>query len=127
MERSMPTRQEVARFLADFKAAIALGYVHWLPRPADRQHLINLGITQNQALDCIKKLTPDNYCKGPEPDDTKPDRSVWIFGCDVIGIEAYIKLALQPDNRKRNVVHGLIWSFHRSDRPLKYPLHEDET
>ena len=123
----MPTRQDVARFLADFKATITLGFVHWLPRPAERQHLVGLGgITQNQALEFIKKLTPDNYCKGPEPDDTKPERSVWIFGCDVYGTEAYIKLALQPDSRKRYVVHGLIWSFHCADYPLKYPLREDK-
>jgi len=122
----MATRQDVARFLADFKAAIDLGYLHWLPRPADRQHLIDLGVTQNQAVECLKSLTPENYSKGPEPDDTKPDRSVWIFGCVVHGVEAYIKLALQPDNRKRHVVHGLIWSFHRSDHPLKYPLRQGE-
>ena len=118
----MPTRQEVARFLAEFKAAIALGYVRWLRRPPDRQHLIDLGITQNQALECIKMLTPDNYCKGPEPDDTKPERNVWVFGCDAGGVEAYVKLALQPDDRKRHVIYGLIWSFHGSDYPLKYPL-----
>ncbi|MEN6493142.1 MAG: hypothetical protein ABFD16_02515 [Thermoguttaceae bacterium] len=118
----MPTRQEVAEFLAEFKAAVSLGYVHWLPRPADRQHLIDLGITQNQALECIQHLTPDNYCKGPEPDDTKPDRCVWVFGDDIGGVEAYIKLALQPDKRKRHVTHAMIWSFHKADYPLKYPL-----
>ena len=88
----------------------------------DRQHLIDLGITQNQALEYIERLTPDNYSKGPEPDDMKPDRDVWVFGHDVGGVEAYIKLALQPDNRKRHVVHALIWSFHKADHPLKHPL-----
>ena len=91
---------------------------------------LTLGLPRTKPSECIGKLTPDNYCKGPEPDDTKPERSVWIFGCDVQGAEAsagYIKLALQPDNHKRHVVHGLIWSFHRSDYPLKYPLQEDET
>lgn len=80
----MPTRQEVAEFLAAFKAAISLGYIRWLPRPADRQHLIDLGITQNQALEYIQQLT--------------------------------------PDNRRRHVTHALIWSFHKADYPLKYPL-----
>jgi len=103
----MPTRQEVARFLADFKAAVSLGHVHWLPRPADRQHLIDLSITQNQALECIQQLTPDHYCKGPEPDDTKPDRSVWMFGHDVGGVEAYIKLAMQPDREHFGFVGGI--------------------
>lgn len=118
----MPTRQDVAEFLSEFKSAIRLGFVTWLPRPADRQHLVDLNITQNQALEIISGLTPDEYSKGPDPDDTKPDRNVWVFGATVGADEAYIKLTLQPDNKRRTVVHGLIWSFHKADRPLQYPL-----
>ena len=123
----MPARQVVAEFLSDFKGAVALGYVHWVPRAEDRQHLIDLGITQNQALELIKQLTPDNYSQGPEPDDSKPDRDVWVFGCDAGGSEAYIKLALQPDNKRKHVVHGMIWSFHPADFSMKYPLRKETT
>ncbi len=123
MERHVPTRQQVAQWLSEFKAAVTLGYVKWLSRPAERQHLVDLGINQNQALELLRRLTPDNYSKGPEPDDSKPDRDVWVFGCDVAGTEAYIKLALQPDNKRRNVWHALIWSFHPADHPMSYPLH----
>ena len=118
----MPTRQEVAEFLSDFNTARRLGFVGWLTRPADRQHLIDLNITQNQALDVIQELTADNYSKGPEPDDVQPNRSVWMFGADVDGVEAYIKLTLQPDAKRRSVIWGLIWSFHRAEFPLHYPL-----
>ncbi len=124
----MPSRQEVAQFLREFKAAVSLGYIRWLPRVEDRQHLIDLNITQTMALDLIQALTPDNYSKGPDPDDTNPDREVWIFGCEVTGgVEAYIKLALQPHTRKKNVTWGLIWSFHKADYPLSYPLKENQS
>ncbi len=121
----MATRQQVSQFLSEFKATVTLGLVCWVARLAERQHLIDLEITQNQALELILKLTPDNYSKGPEPNDTKPDRDVWIFGCDAGGTEAYVKLALQPNIQKKHIVHGLIWSFHKADHPLNYPLREN--
>ncbi|MHB8974705.1 MAG: hypothetical protein ACYC3X_30110 [Pirellulaceae bacterium] len=119
----MPTRQEVASFLGDFKAALSLGYVHWINR-ADQTKvsLSGLGITRNQAFDYLHSLTPDNYSKGPEPDDFDETRQVWIFGCDVDGTEAYLKLTMKPDPRRKTVVNALIWSFHAAEHPLKYPL-----
>ena len=120
----MPTRREVAQFLNEFKAAVTLGpdYVRWLPRSPERQHLIDLGIAENRALELIKGLTPDSYSQGPMPDDKKPDRDVWVFGCKVDDTEAYIKLALQPHSKKKHVVQGWIWSFHAADYPMTYPL-----
>ena len=119
----MPSRQEVSRFLGELKAAVTLGYVHWLNRAAEsKAPLSGLEITRNQALDVLQGLTPDNYSKGPEPDDFNVDRDVWTFGCDVNGTEAYIKLAMQPDPKRRTVVNALIWSYHAAEHPLKYPL-----
>lgn len=121
----MPTRPTVARFLDEFKAALTLGYVRWLRRSAEgKAHLSGLGITQNQAIRCLQLLTPDNYCKGPEPDDFEPTRDVWIFGSDVAGTDAYIKLTLQPDPKKRTVVYAVIWAFHAAEYPMQYPLRE---
>jgi hypothetical protein len=71
--------------------------------------------------DYLLGLTPDNYSKGPEPD---AQRDVWFFGCDVEGTEAYIKLALERDKRRRTVVHAVVWSFHAAEYPVKYPLRE---
>ena len=119
----MATRQGVAQFLNEFGAAITLGFEKWLPRSEDRQHLIDLNLTQNQALEVIKQLTPENYSKGPEPDDTRPERSIWVFGADINGVEAYIKLALQ-EHPPKSIVYGLIWSFHKADFPMTYPLRQ---
>ena len=123
----MPTRQEVASFLGDFKAAISLGYVHWLTRSDEtKAHLSGLEVTRNQALTCLQSLTPDNYSKGPEADDFDETRQVWTFGCDVNGTEAYIKVAMKPDPRRQTVVNALIWSFHAAEHQLKYPLRDDD-
>ena len=119
----MPTRQQVAQFLNEFKAALSLGFVRWLERSAEgKAHLSGLNINRNQAVEYLHSLTPDNYCKGPEPDDFESTRYVWVFGSDVEGTEAYIKLTLQPDPRKRTVVHALIWSFHAAEYRMQYPL-----
>ncbi|NQU23443.1 MAG: hypothetical protein HQ567_19350 [Candidatus Nealsonbacteria bacterium] len=121
----MPKRQTVAQFLSEFKAALSLGYGRWLRRSdTAKAHLSGLEINRDQAEKHLLALTPDNYSKGPEPDDFAPQRSVWCFGCDVAGTEAYIKVALQPDRRRRTVVHALIWSFHASEYTVKFPLRE---
>lgn len=121
----MSSRLQVAQFLRGFKAALTLGHIRWLQRSDEtKAHLSGLDITRNQAEECLLRLTPDNYSKGPEPDDFEVQREVWFFGCDVNGREAYIKLALQPDRRRRTVVHAIIWSFHAAEYPVKYPLRE---
>lgn len=121
----MANRQQVSQFLREFKAALTLGYVHWRRRADPRKaHLSGLEINRDQAMVLLNALTPENYCKGPDPDDFEPTRQVWVFGCDVYGTAAYIKVALQPDNRRRTVVHALIWAFHASEYQMKYPLRE---
>src|SRR3972149_1578057 len=115
MARQLPTRQEVAGFLTDFKHAAAIGWVQWLPRRYDRPHLAGLEIMKSEAIELIKQLTPGNYSSGPEPDHVNPSRRVWVFGRHGAGTEADIKLALQPDKTKRHIVYGLIWSFHGAD------------
>ena len=119
----MPTEQEVSQFLNDVKAAIRLGYVHWIDRADSKKApLSGLKISVDQALHYLMALTAEDYCRGPDPDDFKPDREVWCFGCNVVGVDAYIKLALQPDSRRRTVVYVYIWAFHKAEYPLTYPL-----
>ena len=117
------SRQEVARFLFDFKAALTLEHVIWASRADEaKAPLSGLEVTRNQAIEYLKELTPDNYCKGPDPDDFQDDREVWVFGMDVLGAEAYIKVALQQDSRRRSVRHALIWSFHKAEYSMRYPI-----
>lgn len=121
---NIPTRRAVEEFLNRFSAAIDLNLVYWVPRH-DKfiQGLIDLGITQKLALEIIKQLTPDDYCSGPVPDEHDPSKEVWVFGRDIEGKEAYIKLALASGHRKRKgIVYGKVWSFHEAEHSMKYPL-----
>ncbi len=121
----MPTRREVAQFLGDFKAALSLDHIRWLQRAnRTKAHLSGLEINRNQAVEYLHGLTPDNYSKGPDPDDFEPEREVWCFGCDILDTKAYIKLALQPDCTRKTVVNAVIWSFHKADYLMRYPLRE---
>ena len=121
----MPTRGEVTQFLGEFNAAITLDLQRWVPRSVDRhQQLLDIGMTENLALKTIQNLGPDNYSRGPSPDDTNTNRFVWIFGVEIEGVEVYIKLALWPHKRK-NVTEGWIWSFHRAQHAMQYPLREE--
>ena len=119
----MATRQEVSEFLREFKTALSFGHVHWVQRTDQtRAHLAGLDMTLQEAMDCLQELTPDHYARGPDADDFKPDRQLWVFGFEASGTEAYIKVALQPDPRRKTVVNALIWSFHVADYPMRYPL-----
>lgn len=119
----MPTRQDVAQFLSEFKAALSLhNPILEIRSDPAKAHFSGLGITQNQAIKYLQALTPDDYNKGPEPDHTDPKLLVWFFGKDIGGTEAYIKLTLVPDSRKRHVTYPKIWSFHAAEGPLQYPL-----
>jgi len=121
----MSSRQEVSQFLRDFKAAVSFAKVHWKHRAdATKAHLVGLEINTNQAIELLQELTPDNYSKGPEPDDSDENCDIWVFGCDVAGVEAYIKLVLQPDPKRKTMVNEKIWSFHKAEHRMRYPLRQ---
>jgi hypothetical protein len=79
----MPTRQEVHEFLRSFKLAIDFDRCRFRDRTRTEQDLVDLNLTRRQAMELICELTPDHYCKGPEPDDTD-------------GLEGGLGLRLRP-------------------------------
>lgn len=117
----MPTHQEVQEFLTDFKLAIEYERCQFRDRGRTDQDLIDLNLTRQQALEAICELTPDQYCKGPEPDDTDPSKEIWVFGYDLEGTDVYIKLRLNP-TPGRELPRGTVWSFHKAEYPMTYPL-----
>jgi len=126
MDRALPTRRAVAEFLNQFRVAIDYGRKALHGREKNTQGLIDLGINERQAWEIVKQLSPDGYCAGPIPDDTDESKDVWIFGREVSGTLAYIKLRLAPVPGKRHVNHALIWAFHPAEHPMSYPLREEE-
>jgi len=118
----MATRDEVISILRLFKGCIMLDRLMVKGRQENTQGLIDLGITPDQRREILLGLTPDNYSAGPKPDDTDYTKEIWEFGCEVGGMEVYIKLRVVPDPRKKSVFHAMLWSFHRARHPMKYPL-----
>jgi hypothetical protein len=116
-----PDRASVAGFLMAFKLAIDYDRCSFRGRPRTEQDLIDLNVTKRQAMDLIRELTPDNYSSGPSPDDTDQTKEVWVFGSRTEGMEVYIKLRLNP-TRRGEMPRGTIWSFHKAEHPMRYPL-----
>ena len=117
----MPTRQDVHEFLSSFKLAIDFERWRFRGRTCAEQDLIDLNLTQRQAMEAICDLTADHYCKGPEPDDTDPSKDVWVFGYDHEGTEVYVKLRLNLC-RGNEIPWAIIWSFHAAEFAMTYPL-----
>jgi len=117
----MPTRREVSEFLTQFKLSIEYERCYFKDRNRLEQDLINLNLIRKQAMEIICNLSPDNYSKGPEPDDTDQTKDIWVFGYQLEDTVVYIKLRLNPA-AKDEMPRGTIWSFHAAEYKLKFPL-----
>ncbi len=118
----MATRQDVVDFLDTFKGATMLDYFYIKHRQKNTQGLLDLGLSFDERKEIILGLTPEDYVAGPKPDDTDCRKEVWEFGKDVEGTEVYIKLRVARDQKRRNVYHAMVWSFHPAEYPMRYPL-----
>ena len=118
----MATRSEVLAFLNQFKGCVALALLKVKDREKNRQALIDLGITPGGRREILLGLTPEDYVAGPMPDDTDGTKEVWVFGAAVDDTEVYIKLRAVEDKRHKGRWHAVVWSFHRAEHPMRYPL-----
>ncbi len=121
----MTKRDEVAEVLQAFKLSIEYCRCDFVPRSSRSidQDLSDLNITRTQALEEICSLVPSSYCKGPEPDDLEPEKDIWIFGSEINGVQVYIKLRLIKPKRG-GLPRCAVWSFHKAEHPMSYPLRE---
>lgn len=114
----MSTKSEVESFLVNFKSKLEVFSIIYLDRDKNRKALLELGITEIQRLENIKKLNIDNYFSGPNKDknDTNmPD--YWEFGKIVNDKEVYIKINMGTIN---NPV--ICMSFHKAEFRISYPF-----
>lgn len=109
-------RTVVSQFLKQFKYIANTRGIDVIPRKKNRLDLIALGITEKIRETIILSLTPDDFCKGPEPDRDIPG-DLWFFGKTENGDEIYIKLKIANINGT-NIAKCI--SFHRADHKLKY-------
>jgi hypothetical protein len=115
----MATAAEARAFLEQFRLCVEFGArVQFRQTPKNIQGLVDLNLTQAQAVDRICRLTLQDYCGGPEADRDEDAREVWLFGCVEAGVEVYIKLRLDPEVPFSRPV---IRSFHPAEHPLSYP------
>ena len=116
------SREEVLRFLREFKYAMLEKGLQVYRRPENSQALADLGLTLTGRKDVILGLQPEDFSSGPEPDRNQPG-VVWKFQADVEGRLVYIKLKLVVDGVIKRAV---CWSFHEADSPMPLPYSEEE-
>jgi hypothetical protein len=92
-------------------------------RQKNRNALSALGIRlPNERADWIRRLQPEDYTAGPEPDTYNypppGDGPLWQFGLWINNVEVYIKLQMGVAGTPPICV-----SFHPVEKaPLRYPL-----
>jgi hypothetical protein len=108
----------VTDFLIEFKALIHENRLHIKDHDKNRNSLLELGLTGKQREEILLSLLVNNYCSGPIQDEYKPGH-YWVFGVQVDEVEIYIKLKIAGAPGAENAI---CFSFHKSERPLKYPF-----
>lgn len=109
----------VAVFLKEFKKIIQAGRFLFINRKKNKETLTRLGITKTNVFNIVLGLSVEDYCSGPEQDDSdQRPGDIWIFGTEVFGEDIYIKLKIFQARGQR---HVKCISFHGPEYPLKQP------
>lgn len=109
---------EVAKYLKAAKRALLDHGLYVVKRRENIDALARLGLTRKNQEDIVLGLAVDDYCEGPEPDDSG-DGVVWVFGSAHGGQPLYVKLKLMVDGPTSRLK---CLSFHEPEWQLSYPL-----
>lgn len=113
-------RWQVTLFLRLFKQTAAQVFVF-----AERANTIatvaTLGITLQQAKECVLGLTEADYYRGPIPDKSHLGGEYWEFGVKVEHREVFIKLKVDTVNQV-----AVCFSFHFPESPIVYPYRREK-
>lgn len=114
----MTDKDEVNKFLADFKAKLAIWQVVYRDdRNKNMQTLLTLELTPAQRTEILKKLTADDYSEGPLEEKLYQGADMWVFGKLVKQKEVYIKITLGAAGTS-----VICISFHIAEHKMNYPL-----
>jgi hypothetical protein len=117
----VPYREQVERFLTDFKE-VAGSEGGWYLARRNLNPLSDLGLTEALAKMEVMDLSVSDYCEGPIGDDNPRERgNVYVFGKDMEANEAYIKLKIAYTGEQKI---AKCLSFHRAEKRLRYPFAE---
>lgn len=107
---------EVKLLVSEIQQCIDSGEILFMnERPANRQTLADLGITQPTQMSIIKGLQAEDYCGGPDGDEKYHWKKVVLFGKIDESVELYIKLSFGIEGSPVVCI-----SFHKAREPMKY-------
>jgi hypothetical protein len=112
-------RRQILNFLKDFKELMGQGHYYVKEHHKNIQTLRDLGINARLRDEFILSAAIDDYSSGPNPDEYHPGY-YWVFGKNFDAVEIYIKLKIVSFNNGNE--RAVCLSFHRSERPMKYPF-----
>lgn len=113
------SRQEVDRFLEEFKKAAQEGLT-FVNRDVNNTFLLKHGMTPDERKGVILGLRVEDYVAGPQADiDPKHPGPVWNFGADYLSVRVYIKLKLVTDKEGKKMAKGI--SFHEAEALMQFP------
>jgi len=112
----MPEKEEINRFLGNFKKSINKHSLHVLKRDKNIKTIVELGFKLLDVSDEILRLTYMDYIDGPKTDyDDNYPGVLWEFGKNIKYEDIYIKLKLSDDK-------PVCISFHVAEKKLAYPF-----
>lgn len=113
----MSLRNEVSRFLSNFKVHLETWDVLYLDREKNAQALLDLEIVPLDRTKILKGLKVEDYSEGPKEEKIFGKVQLWVFGKTVKSQEVYIKISLGNHGPK-----VICISFHVAEKPMEYPL-----
>ena len=113
----MVGKEEVQRFLDDFKQKAKIYDIVYYPRSTNTDTLLALGITPVMRTAFLMNLTVKDYYKGPTKDSDPKRADFFEFGITIQGQEIYIKLSLGSFDKDPHCM-----SFHLAQHPMEHPL-----
>lgn len=114
-------KEEVSQYLIRAKKAIAGGRYRFVHREANKAAMARGGILPKHVKGIVFGLTPLDYFNGPSSEKQNsefPPGEYMEFGCDVNGVEMYVKLKLEFIEGDEYCV---CMSLHEPQKPIRYP------
>ena len=116
----MATIHQVEIFLQEFKIKAGIFGLYFLDsRKKNTQALFDLELTPGKRREIVDSIVVKDYSEGPLDDKLNGIASLWVFGKLYRKQEIYIKISMGTKDNP-----AICISFHKAERPMKYPLNQ---
>ncbi len=114
----MPAKDEVSKFLKDFKLKMKFWDVLFRDdRGKNSQALAELELRPIDRKKVLEELHVEEYCQGPLEEKLYGGADMWVFGKSIKRREVYIKI-----NMGFKETSVICISFHIAEHKLDYPF-----